>query len=495
MITDSQVRRLRKMKQQGKELGLSAAKAGMDEKTARKYLRLDKLPSEIRADHTWKTRKDVFKDVWKEVKAKLELNNGLEAKAIFGYLQRKYPGKFEDGQLRTLQRRLKVWRATEGPSKEIYFEQKHEPGKLCESDFSSMNKVGIRIGGVVFDHLIYHFVLSYSNWEMGNICFSESFESLSYGLQNALWKLGKVPKEHQTDRLSTAVNKNTNPEEFTRRYQALLDYYGVKGRKTNPASPHENGDIEQRHYRFKKALEQSLLLRGSSDFQSREEYADFLEKLFIQLNSGRQRKLKEELFVMKTLPTCKLDSFKIMQVKVSKGSTVRVNHNVYSVNSRLIGEQVKVKLYAEYLEVWYSQRCIERLPRLRGEGKHRINYRHIIEWLIRKPGAFENYRYREDLFPTSRFRIAYDYLKKKHAAGKAIKEYLKLLYFAFKEGEELVDDTLLTLIENGVDISKDSVEADIEKFRNEESVSRAEVKIDEVNLEIYDKLLDKREAV
>jgi len=495
MITNNQIRRLRKMKQQGKKLGISAVKAGMDEKTARKYLRLDKLPSEVKADHTWKTREDVFKDVWEEVKSKLELNHGLEAKTIFGYLQRKYPGKFKDGQLRTLQRRLKVWRATEGPSKEIFFEQKHEPGKLGESDFSSMNKVGISIGGVVFDHLIYHFVLSYSDWEMGNICFSESFESLSYGLQNALWKLGKVPKEHQTDRLSTAVHKNTHPDEFTRRYQALLDYYGIKGRKTNPASPHENGDIEQRHYRFKKALEQSLMLRGSCDFQSREEYADFLEKLFIQLNSGRQEKLKEELLVMKKLPSCKLDSFKRMRVKVSKGSSIRVNHNVYSVNSRLIGEQVKVKLYAEYLEIWYSQRCIERLPRLRGEGKHRINYRHIIEWLIRKPGAFENYKYREDLFPTSRFRIAYDYLKEKHTAGKAGKEYLKVLYLAFKEGEELVDDALLTLIENGVDISEDSVEAYIGKFRNEERVSRTEVEIDEVNLEIYDKLLDKREAV
>ena len=133
------------MKQQGKKLGISAVKAGMDEKTARKYLRLDKLPSEVRADHMWKTREDIFKDVWEEVKSKLELNHGLETKTIFGYLQREYPGKFEDGQLRTLQRRVKVWRATEGPSKEIFFEQKHEPGKLGESDFSSMNKVGISI--------------------------------------------------------------------------------------------------------------------------------------------------------------------------------------------------------------------------------------------------------------------------------------------------------------------------------------------------------------
>lgn len=495
MVKDSQVRRLRKMEQQGKKLYESAARSGMDEKTARKYLKLGKLPSEVRADHRWKTREDAFKDVWEEVRVNLTINPGLEGKTIFRYLQRKYPGKFEDGQLRTLQRRIKAWRALEGPFKEVYFDQRHVAGKLCESDFSSMNKLGISIRGVPFNHLIYHFVLVYSNWETGNVCFSECFESLSFGLQNSLWKLGKVPEEHQTDRLTTAVNKNTNPEEFTWRYNALLNHYGLRGRKTNPRSPHENGDIEQRHNRFKKALEQALMLRGSRDFDSREEYADFLDKLFKQLNSGREAKLKEELRVMKNLPADKLDIFKRMQVKVTKGSTIRVNHNVYSVNSRLIGERVLVKLYPENLEVWYAQRCVEKIPRLRGEGKHRINYRHIIEWLVRKPGAFENYRYREDLFPTSRFRIVYDQLKRRHSERKASREYLKILYLAFKEGQELVDRILLGLIENGEDIGSDLVERSIERSKGGSVGLERKVKIEEVNLSAYDSLLDSKEAV
>ena len=162
---------------------------------------------------------------------KLAINPGLEAKTLFDYLQRKYPGEFSDGQLRTLQRRVKTWRALERPPKEVFFPQEYSPGKLSQSDFTYMNKLGIRIEGRRFNHLMYHFVLPYSNWETGTVCYSESFESLSEGFQNALWELGGVPREHQTDRLSAAVSKTRSPEEFTRRYSALLRHYGIKGRK------------------------------------------------------------------------------------------------------------------------------------------------------------------------------------------------------------------------------------------------------------------------
>jgi hypothetical protein len=302
MVTDRQVRRLMKLLQSEKSLAAAAAKAGMDEKTARKYRRLGKLPSEVRVEHTWRTREDPFAEVWEEVKGKLENNPGLEAKTLFEDLQRRYPGRFADGQVRTLQRRVKTWRALEGPGKEVFFAQVHTPGRLCQSDFTCMKSLGVRIQGDPFDHLIYHFVLSYSNWEAGTICFSESFESLSEGLQNALWELGGVPRVHRTDRLSTAVQKPEHPEEFTRRYAALLKHYGLEGDKTQRASPHEIGDVEQRHHRFKKALDQALMLRGSRDFATREEYADFLRRLFAQLNAGRRDRLAEELKVLSRLP-------------------------------------------------------------------------------------------------------------------------------------------------------------------------------------------------
>ena len=95
----------------------------------------------------------------------VEANPGLEAKTLFEALQREHPGRFADGQLRTLQRRLKHWRATEGPGREVFFAQQHVPGRLGQSDFTHMSELGITIGGQSFPHLLYHFVLTYSNWE------------------------------------------------------------------------------------------------------------------------------------------------------------------------------------------------------------------------------------------------------------------------------------------------------------------------------------------
>lgn len=491
MVTDRQVRRLMKLLQSEKTLAAAAAKAGMDEKTARKYRRLGKLPGEVKVEHSWRTREDPFAEVWQEVKEKLEINPGLEAKTLFEDLQRRYPGRFADGQLRTLQRRVKAWRALEGPAKEVFFPQVHKPGQLCQSDFTHMKSVGVTIQRQPFGHLIYHFVLTYSNWETGTICFSESFESLSEGLQNALWKLGGVPRKHRTDRLTAAVQKPDRPEEFTRRYGALLNHYGLEGDKTQAASPNEIGDVEQRHYRFKKALDQALMLRGSRDFTSRDEYAAFMRKLFSQLNSGRTVRLAEELKVLRRLPIQRLESCKRLRLRVGPSSTIRVNHNVYSVHSRLNGEMVEVRLHVEHLEVWYAQRCVEKIPRLRGEGKHRIQYRHIIDWLVRKPGAFENYRYRDELFPTHRFRMAYDYLKQSQPA-RASKQYLKILHLAARESEIAVDDALRTLIDQEMPITFELVEAMV---HSEELIPPpTELNIPEVDLTAYDALLALREV-
>jgi hypothetical protein len=201
----------------------------------------------------------------------LTLAPGLEAKTLFQALQRQHPGRFADGQLRTLQRRVKQWRAEHGPAKEVFFAQVHEPGRLCASDFTHCTELGVTIAGTPLPHLVYHFVLTYSNWETGTLCFSESLESLSEGLQNALWELGGVPEVHRTDRLTAAVQPGeTGPEVFKQRYQALLRHYGLWGQAINARQAHENGDAEQSHHRLKRRLEQELLLRGSRDFPSRD---------------------------------------------------------------------------------------------------------------------------------------------------------------------------------------------------------------------------------
>jgi transposase len=294
MVTDQQVRRLFKLMQTESTQAVAAAKSGMDEKTARKYLKAGKLPSALKKERRWRTRPDPFEDIWNEVREKLADHPGFEAKTLFDDLQARFPGKFSDGQLRTLQRRVKRWRALEGPSQEIYFPQRHHPGELAQSDYTHMGKLGITIANQPFDHLLYHFVLTYSNWETGRVCYSESFESLSEGLQSALWELGGVPQAHQTDRLTAAVQKSLHPEEFTQRYQALLQHYGLSGRKTQAACPNENGDIEQRNHRFKRAVSQALLLRGNADFSTLDDYKLFLKNLFSRLNSGRRERFLEE---------------------------------------------------------------------------------------------------------------------------------------------------------------------------------------------------------
>ena len=483
MITDHQVKILMTLRKSGRTKTVAAAKAGMTEKTARKYLHSGKLPSELRIEHTWRTREDPFADVWPEIKNKLEINPGLQAKTLFDFLQRDFPGKFTDGQIRTLQRRIKVWRALEGPSKEVFFPQIHKPGDLCESDFTCMNSLGITIGSKPFDHLMYHFVLTYSNWESGNICFSESFEALSDGFQKSLWQLGGVPARHRTDRMSAAVpaKQKAKQRHFTRRYEALMRHYKIDGYRIQTSKANENGDIEQRHHRFKVALDQALLMRGSRNFDSRQEYAAFLDKLFSQLNAGRKERLDEELKHLRPLPDTRYDSCKRFPVKVGPSSTIRVAHNVYSVNSRLIGETVQIRLYAEYLEVWYGQRCVEKLPRLRGEERHHIQYRHIIDWLVRKPGAFANYLYQADLFPSHRFRMAYDSLKPDN------KEYLKILHLAAKESETAVDQALAILIHENRPISFKAV-SEIIKQEDEYPIIDS-IEVQDVNIAVYDQLL------
>jgi hypothetical protein len=486
MVTDQQVRRLMKLMTAGESLGRAALKTGMSETTARKYHRSGQLPSEDRAEHTWRTRPDPFAAVWPEVQALLELNPGLQAKTLFQELQRRYPGRFQDGQLRTLQRKVKLWRVLEGPPKEVFFPQEHQPGEVAASDFCHLTGLGVTLAGQSFPHLLYHFVLTYSNWETGTLCFSESFESLSTGLQAALWELGGVPQRHRTDSLSAAVQPLDGKEGFTRRYEALLGHYGLQGEAIQPGKAHENGDVEQRHHRFRVALEQALMLRGSRDFDNREAYLRFLQALFAQLNAGRSERLQEELARLRPLPPTRLNVTRKLKLKVSAGSTIRVLHNTYSVPSRLIGEVVEVRVEIEHLEVWYGQRCVERLPRLRGQYQHRIHYRHVIDWLVRKPGAFPQYRYRDDLFPTSRFRAAYDTLRQARP-GEADREYLRVLLLAARETEQGVDNALRLLLAEDRAISSAAIQELLQSGR--ELPQRTEVVIAPVDLAAYDALL------
>ncbi len=487
MKRDKEVELMKKERSKGKTITQSAAAGNMCEKTARKYLAANKLPSDMRLKHRdYRTRVDVFETVWPHITELLESNPGLQAKTIFKHLQRKHPDEFQDGQIRSLQRKIKRWRATAGPNREIMFEQIHKPGILCQSDFTCMNQLGIRIAGSPFKHLFYHFVLTYSNWETGSICYSESFESLSDGLQNALWTLGGVPLEHRTDRLTAAVNNHCNRKEFNKSYLELSQHYKLSPCKTQPYSPNENGDVEQSHYRFKTAVDQALMLRGSRDFESLETYTDFLDQIQDELNAGRRQRFEEEIKILQKLPPGRLNSCKVYQVKVNRSSVIKAGHNRYSVPSRLIGETIRVHQYANYLEVWYAGSKVQQMPRLRGENKHSVDYRHVIQSLVRKPGAFENYRYRDFMFPSSNFRITYDILKKTDQNGY-VKKYLKVLHLATMEGEQVVEHILCDFINTGCIISVELIKQKID----EQSFVKplVDVFVEEPDLVEYDVLL------
>src|SRR5262245_14271474 len=353
-VTDAQVKELRSGLRQGASLRTAAMKAGMDRKTARKYRDLDQLPSATARPHTWRTRPDPLAVVWGRLEEMLQREPQLQAKTLLEWLQGAEPGQDWARSRRTLERRVRQWKAQHGSAKEVFFAQRHEPGRLGASDFTRMDALGVTIAGQPFPHLVYHFVLTASNWEHVPLCFSESFASLSEGLQDALWTLGGSPWRHRTDRMTLAVHHEGSAERYTAKYRALLGHYGLEAEATNPASGHENGDCEQAHRRFKEAVEQALLLRGSRDFAAREAYWQVVLAVVAQRNAGRGERLAEELRQLRPLPAGRLEALERARARVSRGSTIRVKGNVYSVPARLIGEEVEVRVGAAVLSVWYA---------------------------------------------------------------------------------------------------------------------------------------------
>jgi transposase len=485
-VTDAQVKELRVWLHRGASLKKAAMRAGMDRKSARTYRDLGLLPSQRRKPRSWRTRLDPLAVVWPELEEMLRREPGLQAVTLLGWLQAAYPGVYADSVRRTLERRVRSWKAQHGPAKEVYFAQVHEPGRLGASDFTYMNHLGVTVSGEPFPHLLYHFVLTYSNWEHVTVCFSESMASLSAGLQNALWALGGAPQRHRTDRMTLAVHADGRVERFTAPYRALLEHYGMDAEATNPASGHENGDCEQSHRRFKDALAQALLLRGSRDFASRAVYEEFLQQVATRRNDGRRERLTAELATLRLLPARRLESWERLRVRVRAGSTIQVRHNTYSVPARLIGEYVEVRLGVEEIEVWYAETLVERRPRLRGQNKHHIDYRHIITWLVRKPGAFARYAFRADLYPTTTFRQAYDVLQAQNP-GRADRDYVQLLYLAAQEGESAVEAALVQLLNARVSLTVRAVRA----LLGQETPATVadQVRVPPVDLGQYDALL------
>lgn len=433
---------------------MAALKAGMTRKTAAKHLHAGELPSEQVKERDWRTRADPFDADWPEAKAMLQAAPELESKALFEWLGEQHPDHYQEGQVRTFQRRVRRWRAMEGPEKEVYFQQEHPPGVRLSTDFTCLNELEITIRGEPFEHRVCHSVLSYSNWQWGTVAHSESLLALRKGVQATLLQLGHTPTEHWTDHSTAATHELGEDEQgrrgFNRGYLELMDHFGIVPRTINRQEPHENGDVESANGVLKRRLKQHLLLRGGRDFNDLDSYRRFLESVFMKANRGRQARLAEELAIMRPLRVALLPEYMEEQVHVSRWSTILSDRCVYSVPSRLIGETVRVFRYEEHVEVHLGGALQVRMPRLTGDCTHAINYRHVIEWLIRKPGAFAEYRFHQDLFPTLAFRRAYDQLREACTPRTADLEYLRILRQAARTMECEVDAVLLELARRGL---------------------------------------------
>lgn len=492
MTTDQQVRLLMTLINKGLPLVTAAAKAGMSEGTARKYRRSGKLPSEGRVVHTWRTRPDPFEEVWPEAVKLLERDEGLQAKTVFDELVRRYPGRFQAGQLRTLQRRFRDWRALRGEGREVYFAQAHRPGEQSQSDFTDMRSLGVTIAGVPFAHLVYHFVLTYSNWESVSLCFTETFEALSEGMQEALWRLGGVPEEHRTDNLSAATHElsKSRGRGLTVRYREVLGHYGLRGSKNTPGRAHENGDVESSHRGFKNALDQRLRLRGSRDFNTVEAYWQLVEALVSERNGARAGRVAEERAVLRELPARALAAYREEHVTVKRWGVIRVAGKVYSLPSRLIGHRVQVRVHANHLEVRYRGSLVARPERVRGEGLEGIDYRHVVHSLIRKPGAFRRYVYREAMFPSLVFRRAYDALNERSEKWADL-EYIRILHLAATTMQCEVEAALEAMLQAGEVPESDVVKARIGALRSPQC---PQVHVTTPDLDAYDELLSGEEV-
>jgi hypothetical protein len=416
-------------------LEVASARAGMSRNTGSKYVRSSKLPSERKKTRTYKTHPDYFAEHWPVISGLLEKSPTLQAKTILAYLIEHYPNRYGETHLRTLQKRLQLYRAQYGKNKPVIFSQDIKPGQSSQSDWTEMDSLNVTIGGQPFKHMIFHFMLPYSRWESIMICHVESFDTLSQGYSRATLELGGVLPVHRTDNLSAATKRARGTRAFTDRWQEFLAHYKVKPSRNNPGESHENGSVEKSHDVFKSAVNQHLLLRVSRDFPDKASYEKFLIGIKDQRNQMRKEALAEELPYLRDLPERNWRDPVAMYVKVSTSSTINILNCVYSVPSRLIAYTLRCEVFVDRIDVYYGQQALFTMPRIK-EGAH-IDYRHIIDSLVRKPGAFAKYQYRDQLFPQPIFREAYDSLiERKPLDGH--KDYLKLLHMAKCYGERVV---------------------------------------------------------
>ena len=435
----------------------AAAKAGVSERSAR---RIDagrhQAPSSPR---TYKTRKDPLNGLFEEVLVPLlEASSALQPITLLEVLEEKFPGTFDRSHLRTVQRRVKRWRAQHGPAQDVIFRQLHVPGATGISDYTWANQLNITLAGVPFKHKLYHYRLVYSGWTYVQVILGgESFESLSSGLQNALWRCGGVPQTHRTDSLSAAYKNQSEETLLTDRYNALCRHYRLTATRNNKGIAHENGAIESSNRHLKRKLEQQLLLRGSRDFTDLAEYETFVGLIVAKINRQCRTRFNQEKDSLQALPARRTHDFSELYAKVSSSSTITVKRVTYTVPSRLIGTQLMVHIYDDQLRLFYGHEPTLTLVRVYAQGSSRarsIDYRHIIHSLAKKPNAFKYSQLREDLIPSGDLSLLWQQLTHSGVTDQDCRYMVTLLLLAHNyDCEKALGRYVLTAHEAGKRVS------------------------------------------
>lgn len=411
----------------------AAAKAGISERSGRRIE--SGQHSTNRTPRQYRTRKDPLDGKFEAVlQPLLEKNPALLPVTLFEHLQDRFPDEILSCHLRTIQRRVKSWRALYGPDKEVMFQQQHQVGLQGICDYTHPKNFAITIKGEPLKHRLFHFRLTFSGWTYVQVVLGgESFESLSSGLQNAFWRAGGVPQEVRTDSLSAAFNNHCEKETLTQNYLKLSKFYGFHATRNNPGVAHENGAIEGSHGHLKRRIEQQLALRGHSDFESLDAYQGFIDQIVNRINQRNKARFDQERAVLNPLPKRRTNSFSDLYVKVTSSSTISVKRVTYTVPSRLIGETLLVHLFDDHLDLYAGHQLTHTLPRTYAQGATRsrcVNYRDVIHSLAKKPGAFKHSKLRDDLIPEGDFTLIWRQLTQEYISDQACHLMVNLLLIA-----------------------------------------------------------------
>ncbi len=390
-------------------------------------------------------RPDPLLDIWEsEIVPMLAAAPGLRSVAIIEEMNRRHP-KIYLGTRRTMERRIQTWRGLHGPEQEVIFRQTHEPGRLGLSDFTDMADLAITIAGQPLDHRLYHFRLVYSGFEHAHVVLGgESYMALAEGLQNALWALGGSPAQHRSDSLSAAFRNldDDTRTDLTTRYDALCAHYGMEPTRNNTGVAHENGSIESAHGHLKKTIEDGVLMRGTRDFADLAAYRRFIDEVIGRHNAKCGARIDLERTKLQELPGRRTADFEDTIVTVTSSSGFVLRKVFYSTPSRLIGHQLRVRLYDDRLDVYLGAILQMTMPRGRahanGAHDHVVDYRYLIHSLRRKPMALMGLVYRDKLFPRQAYRRTFDVLiatVSAHMACRTMVDLLALAHDRACEGE------------------------------------------------------------